>query len=265
MNPFIASGAGGRFLGLFSVLINAAFAYGGIEQLAMAAGEVKDPTKAVPKAIRQVFWRIALFYILGALAVGILVPSNDPDLLTGSGIAASPWVIAIQNAGVPILPSIINAVIITSAASAANAQIYTGSRYLYALAVRGQAPQIFAKCTKQGVPVYSVALTSSVGLLTYMTVSTGGSQVFQWFSNLVAIAYLITWTVICYTYIRFRKAMDHNGVDRSTQDFVAPFTPYLAWFGVVFFSMVIFFNGFAVFTHGNWNVQNFVTAYIGIP
>jgi amino acid transporter len=265
MKAFITAGATGRFLGFFRTLINAAFAYGGIEQLAMAAGEVENPTKTVPKAVRQVFWRIALFYVLGSLAVGILVPSDNQNLLTGTGIAKSPWIIAIQTAGIPALPSIINVVIITSASSAANAQIYTGSRYLYALAVHGQAPKIFLKVTERGVPIYCVGITSSIGLLSYMTVSSSGAQVFSWFSNLVAIAYLITWSAICFIYIRFRKAMDYNQIDPATQDFRAPFQPYLAWFGLVFFSIVILFNGFPVFTHGSWNVENFVTAYIGLP
>jgi amino acid transporter len=265
MRPYIAAGATGRFLGVYRILSNAAFAYGGIEQLAVAAGETKNPTKSIPKAVRRVFWRICIFYMLGSFMVGIITPYDNPNLLTGSGISQSPWVIAIQNAGIPVLPSLINAMIITSASSAANAQLYSGSRYLYALAVHGQAPKMFLTTTKRGVPLYAVAMTASVALLTYMTVSSTGSQVFQWFSNLVAIAYLITWTAICFAYTRFRKAMDYNKIDPSTQHLIAPFRPYLAWFGLVFFSIVIIFNGFTVFTKGRWDIRTFITSYIGLP
>lgn len=140
----------GRFLGLFSVLVNAAFSYGGVEMVAVAAGEAENPRKNIPKAVRRVFWRILFFYVLGSLAIGVLVPSNDPELLNKSGTAAaSPWVIAINRAAVPALPSIINAVILTSASSSANAFLYTGSRYLYALAQNGQAPKILLKCSKR--------------------------------------------------------------------------------------------------------------------
>jgi amino acid transporter len=154
MNAYIAKGATGRFLGVFNTLINAAFAFGGLEQVAVAAGETKNPTRNIPKAIRRVFWRLLLFYCLGSFAVGLLVPSSDSNLLYGSGIAQSPWIIAIRRAGIPVLPHIINAVLVTSASSAANADLYTGSRYLYALAVQGQAPRFLLKCTKRGVPIY---------------------------------------------------------------------------------------------------------------
>jgi amino acid transporter len=265
MNEYIGTGSTGRFLGLFSVLINAAFAYGGVEQVAVAAGEAKNPTKTIPKAIRRVFWRILFFYVFGAFAVACLVPSNDANLLHGSGITKSPWVIAISRAGIPVLPQIINAVIITSASSSANANLYTGSRYLFALAQQGQAPKMFCRCNKQGVPYFAVIATGSVGLLAFMSLSSGGAKVFQWFQGIVAIAYLITWSAICWAYIRFRKALAYHAISRDTLSFKSPFQPYLAWFGMCFFWIVILFNGFAVFTHGSWNTQNFITAYIGIP
>ncbi|KAK6373324.1 hypothetical protein LTS17_008344 [Exophiala oligosperma] len=265
MNEYIAKGSTGRFLGLFNTLINAAFAFGGAEQVAVAAGETKNPTRNIPKAIRRVFWRLLIFYCMGSFAVGVLVPSDNPNLLYGTGIAQSPWIVAIRSAGIPVLPHIINAVLVTSASSAANADLYTGSRYLYALAVQGQAPRIFLKCTKRGVPIYCVGVTASIGLLTYMTVSSGGADVFKWFSSLVSIAYLLTWFSICLAYTRFRRALLLHNIDRDTLPFKSPFQPYLAWGGVVFFGMVLIFNGFAVFTRGNWDTRNFISAYIGLP
>ena len=144
----------GRFLGLFSTFVNASFSYGGVEMVAVAAGEAENPRKNIPKAVRRVFWRILFFYVLGSLCIGWLVPYNDPDLLSAqkagsSGAAQSPWVIAIYRAGIPVLPSIINFVILTSASSSANAFLYTGSRYLYALAQNGQAPRFLLKCSKK--------------------------------------------------------------------------------------------------------------------
>ena len=134
------------------------------------------------------FWRILFFYVLGSLAIGVIVPANDDRLLSGgAGAASSPWVIGIVRAGIPVLPHIINAVILTSAASSGNAFLYTGSRYLFALAQNGQAPKVFLTCTKAGVPVYCVLVTASVGLLTYMTVSSGANNVFGWFQTVVVI------------------------------------------------------------------------------
>ncbi|KAF5594023.1 amino acid transporter AAT family [Fusarium subglutinans] len=154
MKEYVATGDLGRFLGFFSTLVNAAFSFGGIETVAVAGGEAKNPRRNIPKAVRRVFWRILFFYVLGALAVGVLVPSNDEKLLSAQangskGAAASPWVIAITHAKIKVLPSIINGVILSSASSAANAMTFNGSRYLFALSKNGQAPKIFQKCNKR--------------------------------------------------------------------------------------------------------------------
>ncbi|KIN05490.1 hypothetical protein OIDMADRAFT_100504 [Oidiodendron maius Zn] len=274
LKEYTSTGSLGRFLGFFSVLVNAAFAYQGVEIVAVTAGESENPRKNIPKAVRRVFWRILLFYVLGALAVGVLVSSNDPNLLSAQannkpGAAQSPWVIGIINAGIPILPSIINAVILTSASSSGNAALYAGSRYLFALAQNKQAPRFLLKCSRHGVPYWCVAATASISGLTYLSVAPGGpSSAFQWFQNLTTIGVLFTWCSICIAYIQFHKALKAQGIDRNTLSFKSPFQPYAAWIACFFFAVIIVFNGFHVFTgenHRNWNVANFFAAYIGIP
>lgn len=169
MKEYVGTGDLGSFAGLFSTLVNAAFSHGGVEMVCVAAGEAEDPRKNIPKAVRRVFWRILFFYVLGTLAIGVTVPADDDRLLNGgAGAASSPWVIAIVRAGIPVLPHIINAVILTSASSSGNAFLYSDSRYLFALAQNGQAPKFFFMCTKKGVPISCVLCTASVGLLTYM-------------------------------------------------------------------------------------------------
>ncbi|CAK7232797.1 hypothetical protein SCUCBS95973_008378 [Sporothrix curviconia] len=210
-----------------------------------AAGETHNPTRAIPKAIRRVLWRLVVFYVLGAFFVGLLVPSTDPDLVSGSGVEASPWVIAIQAAGIPVLPHLINAVLITSA--------------------QRQAPAFPLQCNRQGVPYLCVAVTAVFGLLAYMTCSSTASNVFHWLSGIVAMSYLLTWTCLCVDYTRFRRACLAQGIERTSLPFRGRFQPYTAWFGIVFFCIVLLFNGFAVFTHGNWDAQDFVSAYVGLP
>ncbi len=255
----------GRFLGLWSTLVNAAFSYGGVEMVAVAAGEAENPRKNIPKAVKRVFWRILFFYVLGSLAIGVLVSSTDNRLLSAqkakaAGAAQSPWVIGIQNAGIQVLPSIINAVILTSASSSANAFLYTGSRYLYALAQNRQAPKIFLKCSKAGVPYWSVLATASVGLLTYLSVGTGGpAQAFKWFQNLTTIANLFTWCCICVAYIRFHRALSVQGVDRETLILKSPWQPYTAWGALIYFSLIIFFNGWTVFVDNDWDISGMWT------
>jgi len=288
MNEYYTDGSLGRFLGLFSVFVQAAFSYSGVETVAVAAGEAENPRKNIPKAVRRVFWRILFFYVLGSLAIGCLVPYDDDFLLTAQangapGAAQSPWVRAINIAQIPVLPSIINAVILTSASSSANAFLYVGSRYLYALAQNGQAPRFLLKCSRNGVPYWAVLITWIICGLTYLSASSGAAVVFNWFANLTTVASLFTWVSICIAYIRFYDALKAQGVDRNTLIFKSPFQPYTAYGSLIYFSIIIVFNGFYCFgeiqsdadgntllTEGGWpvrafNVDDFITAYIGIP
>jgi amino acid transporter len=272
MNTYVASGSTGRFLGFWATMVNAAFSYGGVEMVAVAAGEAENPRHNIPKAVKRVFWRILFFYVLGSLAIGVLIPYNDPNLLQAlkngsAGAAASPWVIAIKRAKIEALPSIINAVILTSATSSGNAFLYTGSRYLYALAQTKQAPRFLLKCSKNGVPYYCVLLTWSIGFLTFMSVSSGSSKVFTWFQNLTTISTLFTWVMVCFSYIRFHHAMTAQGIPRSSMPFRAKAndkSPLLGWIAMIFFSLIIFFNGWDSIA-GGFNYEGFITDYIGIP
>ncbi|KAK4705924.1 hypothetical protein P7C70_g275, partial [Phenoliferia sp. Uapishka_3] len=114
------SGSKGRFLAFWKTLVKAAFSFLGTEIVALTAGEAENPRRNVPKAIRRVFYRILVFYVLGVFMIGLIVSPSDDQLLNGTGTAASPWVIAIKRSGIKALPSIINAVILTSAFSAGN-------------------------------------------------------------------------------------------------------------------------------------------------
>ncbi|KAL6787583.1 amino acid permease/ SLC12A domain-containing protein [Trichoderma sp. SZMC 28012] len=267
MVEYIVSGDTGRFLGLFNAIINAGFAFAGIEMIAVAAGETENPRHNIPKAVNRLFWRILFFYVLGTLAVGVLVPYTDDRLLNGgAGVASSPWVIGISRAGIKVLPHIINAVVLVSAASAGNALLYSGSRYLLALAEGGQAPKFLLKCTKRGVPIYCVLATGALAPLTYMAVSSDSAKVFSWFANLVTTAALFTWCSICIAYMGFDRALRAQGINRKEElAFGGRFQPYLSYISLGFFIIVLIFNGFSVFIHGHWDVQKFVVGYIGIP
>ena len=109
MNAYLEPGALGRFLAFWKVFIQATFSYGGSEMVVVAAGETENPRVNIPKAVRRVFWRILIFYVLAIFLVGMCVSSKDPRLLNAidqgkPGVAASPFVIAIVNGGIPVLP-----------------------------------------------------------------------------------------------------------------------------------------------------------------
>ncbi|KAH8929887.1 amino acid permease [Atractiella rhizophila] len=259
-------GSWGRFLSFWSVFTQAAFSFLGTEIVALTAGEAANPRRNVPKAIRRVFWRILLFYVLGVFIIGWLVPSNEPRLLNGaSDASASPFVIAISNAGISGLPSLINAVILISAWSAGNSDLYASSRTLYGLATSGLAPSFFKYCTKGGVPLYCLIATALFGPLAYLNVSNNGATVFNWFYNISAITGLITWWCILITYIRFYQGIKYHGLNRDDFPYKAPFMPYAAYFGTFFVTVVTITNGFQIFLHGNWSTASFVAAYLSLP
>ncbi|KAG8739171.1 hypothetical protein FRC11_000878 [Ceratobasidium sp. 423] len=160
-------GAWGRFLAFWNVFVQAAFSFIGTEIAAVTVGEAENPRRNVPKAIRRVFWRIIIFHLVGILIIGLNVPFNPPELISNSGgtASASPWIIAIKTAGIKGLPSLINAIILVSAWSAGNFDLYASSRTLYALAIAGQLPGFIQRCTEDGLPVWVVFVTSLFGAL----------------------------------------------------------------------------------------------------
>ncbi|BGP14290.1 hypothetical protein JCM10213_004254 [Rhodosporidiobolus nylandii] len=257
-------GSKGRFLAFWSTLVQGAFSYLGTEIVALTAGEAQNPRRNMPKAIRRTFFRILLFYFLGTFVMGLIVSPNDETLTNASGVAASPWVIAIRNAGISGLPSVINAVVLISAFSAGNSDLYASSRTLYGLACDGKAPAFFRRCTKNGLPIWCLVATAAVGLLAYMNCGTGSTKAFNYLSNLSSITGLMTWACINFSFIRFYYGCKKHGIDRNEHPFKAPFQPYASIIGFVIIVLVTFFNGYAVFLDGNWDTADFIVAYITI-
>lgn len=129
---YITTGDLGRFEGFLGAMWSAAFTIVGPEYVAMVAGETKLPRTYLKTAFKTAYARFAFFFIGSALCVGIVVPYNDSTLLSilsgsseGSGTAAaSPYVIAMGNLGIGVLPHITNALLVTSIFSAGNACKY---------------------------------------------------------------------------------------------------------------------------------------------
>lgn len=271
-NPGAVAGAGlepkhiglDRFLGILGVIVQAAFSYQGMELVVIAASETESPRRNITKAVHRVFYRIVVFYILGILIIGMLVAYNDPDLLQSTGTAAqSPFVIAINRAGIKVLPHIVNGAVFTSAFSAGNSFLFCSSRVLYGLALRGQAPKIFAYCTKNGLPLYAVLFSSCFTFLSFMNVTNGGETVFNWFVNLTTTAGFSTWFSMNLTYVFFRRGMKAQGFDLTKNAYNNRFQPYVAYWGMFWTGFFILINGYAVFW--NFTASGFLIAYINIP
>lgn len=210
---YIATGNWGKFLGYWSVMTGAVFSFAGVESLAMAGAETANPRKAIPRACRNVFIRILLFYMLAILIVGMIVSSDDERLNDYSGTAAqSPFVIAVSAAGYPAVPSVINAIVITSAWSSSNQALLSGTRVLYGLALKRQAPRIFLRTTSWGVPYVAVSLFIVFSFLAFMTLSSGALTAFFWLMDLVGAGVLVSWICIVLNHVRLRMALKVQGI-----------------------------------------------------
>lgn len=222
------------FKGFCSVFVTAAFAFGGTEMVGLAAAEATEPHKSLPKATRQVFWRIAFFYIVSLLLLGLILPSDDPGLLGSSGAntKASPFVLAIQAAGVKGLPSVFNAVITISVMSVANSCAYGSTRTLQALATVGMAPGFFAKIDKAGRPIWCVILQLAFGCLAFVGEAEGASsQVFGWLLALTGLSFLFVWMSICLAHIRFRAGWAAAGYTTDQLPYKASMGVIGSWLG----------------------------------
>lgn len=263
VNAYIVGGDAGRFTSFLYVWVFSSFSFNFCAELmALTAGEMKHPRINLPKTARRFFFRMVVFYILATLAIGAICKSTAQGLTTSSGNAnASPWVIAIQNAGISVLPSVINAGILTSAWSAGNAYLYMSSRALYSLAKAGNAPKIFTRCNSYGLPIYAVFAASLFAPLAYMDVASQAGVVFNWFVSMTNTAGYTSWIVCCVTYLRFRKARDVQGITVPWTSVIQPWASYICGGA---FTFLLLCNGFTVFIEGQWSISSFMTAYVGI-
>ncbi|KAK3386916.1 amino acid permease/ SLC12A domain-containing protein [Podospora didyma] len=262
-SEYIVEGAVGKFVGFWAVLIQASFAYQGAELVGVGAGEARDPRKTVPRAIKTTFWGILFLFCATIFIMGMIVRSDDGALLTEkSDASASPLVIAATRAGVDVLAHIINAVLLTAVLSAANSNVYSGSRILVALADEGQAPAIFKRTTKHGIPYMAVACTAAFGLLGFLNLSSEGGRVFNWFMNISGVAGLLTWAGTCLSFVGFRRAMEAQEIPRSELPYISPWQPWLAIYGLFFCLLVALTQGFTAFMP--WNTADFFAAYISL-
>lgn len=162
------------------------------------------------------FFRVLVFYVLSIFVVGLLVPYNDENLGISTGTAEqSPFVIAFTRAGIKVLPSIINAIVCTSAFSCGSSCIFLASRTLLGMSEEGHAPRLFLKTNRFGTPYLAVAASLIFMPLVYLALGTSSSVVFGWFVNITTVAGLIGWVVICVTYLRFFYGMKYQGISRD--------------------------------------------------
>ncbi|KAI6097679.1 general amino acid permease 1 [Pisolithus croceorrhizus] len=275
--PFTAAVTPGyEFLGFVSAVMQAAAAFQGIEISVIAASETVSPRRNIARAMKKVFVRICVFYLAGIFVAGLIVPSNDPQLLQPPGnithssgttqriVNASPFVIGMQNSGFGTsVVSIINAGVLSSAISAGNSFLFSASRILYGLSLRGQAPAFLAKLnTRTGTSIPSILFTSAFGFLAFLSIK---NETFQWFYNVQAVGQLTTWSVINFTYLRFYKGMAVQRQPRKNLVYWNRFQPWLALWGLFWCIVFIVFGGYPIFMDFYGANQPFIICYLIPP
>lgn len=193
------------FKGVASVFVTASYSLGGSEMVCLCSAET-DP-KELPHAIKQVFWRIVFFFLVSLTLVGFLVPYTNENLLGGSSVNNSPFVIAIKLSGIRVLPSIINAVILISILSVGNSCIFASSRTLCSMAHQGLIPRVFGYVDRAGRPLVGIIVNSLFGLLAFLVKSASMGVVFDWLMAIAGLATCVVWLSINISHIRFRLAM----------------------------------------------------------
>lgn len=269
MNEWIATGDLGRFEGFLACLIQACFTFAGPEYIASVASETINPRKTLPSAFKQVFIRLSIFFIGGSLCVGVLIPYNDPQLVSTMGASVpgaggSPYVIAMNNLKIKVLPHIMNGLLVTAAFSAGNSYTYCSSRTLYGVALDGYAPKFLTATTKTGIPMYCVIISLMWALLSFLQLGELAKVVLDWIINIITSCQLMNFTILCVVYVSFYRALQAQGIDRDTLPFKTWYQPWLGIIGGVSAFVMIFVSSYPVFLPGAWDIKSFLFSYLFI-
>ncbi|MEJ5128101.1 D-serine/D-alanine/glycine transporter [Comamonas sp. MYb21] len=219
-------------MGFFAGFQIAVFAFVGIELVGTTAAEAKDPHRTLPRAINSIPVRIIIFYVCALIAIMAVTPWRDVVP------SKSPFVELFVLAGLPAAASVINFVVLTSAASSANSGVFSTSRMLYGLALKGDAPRSFGQLSASSVP--------SRGLLFSCVCLLGGAFLMWVVPNLVeaftlvttvsAILFMFVWSLILLSYISYRK---QRPALHQASHYRMPGGVFMCWVCLAFFAAVL--------------------------
>ncbi|MST63691.1 amino acid permease [Schaalia hyovaginalis] len=217
------------FLGGFQIAL---FAFVGIELVGTTVAETADPEKTLPKAINSIPVRIMLFYVAALAAIMMVTPWDqvDPE--------RSPFVTMFSMTGLGAAATIVNLVVLTSAASSANSGIYSTSRMLFGLAKRGDAPKIFSRLSKRHVPRNALFLSCVLLLSAIILMASGDSisAAFTLVTSMSATLFMGVWVVIVVSYLLFLKRRPEL---HEASTFTAPGGALAAWTVLVFMAAML--------------------------
>jgi lysine-specific permease len=239
------------------------FSFQGTELIGIAAGEADNPSKSIPRAVKQVFWRILLFYIFVMAVIGTLLPYTSPQLMSNS-VTTSPFTLVFTQAGFMHMADIMNAVILIAILSAGNSGMYASTRMLCYLARQGHVPAYLGKINARGIPMNALLVTAAVGLLAFLCSIYGDGTVYMWLLNASSLSGFIAWFGIAISHYRFRRAYLRQGGKLSDLPYVAKGYPWAPLLAMALCLIVIFGQGF-VTGDSKVSVTGLVVTYFGLP
>ncbi|KAG2731102.1 hypothetical protein G9P44_006251 [Scheffersomyces stipitis] len=258
---------GSKILNVMASLVSSCFTFQSIESIAICSGEIRDAHINLPKAIKYVLVRIVVFYITTLFLLTLLIPCNDTRLTSGDDdIFSSPFLIGLINCGIgasSFILSIFNFVILVSMVSAANSNIYFGSRCLVSMVEEEYMPKFLGKTNTKGVPQMAILLTSSIGLISLFSRVETISVLFNLLVNVCATSGLIMWLFIMVSYLRFLETLKFNKLDYSTLVFRSNhprLLKFLNYVSIVSICAIIVGNGVLNIWRFDWN--NFLSCYL---
>ncbi|KAG0004282.1 hypothetical protein BGZ79_009772 [Entomortierella chlamydospora] len=234
--PIVGDTPRDKAINIFSTCVWAFFSFGGTELVGITAGESSNPGKAVPKAIRQTFWRILLFYILSITVIGLVIPWTDPNLLNSvdasvnEAATIAPFTIVFVKANLP-----------------------------------GMMPAIFGRVNSRGVPLYSLAFVTLIACIAFVADVVGTGVVFTWLVNLTGMSALLTWMSISFIHLRFRAAFEAQGHSLSELPYIAPLFPYSCYTSILLGIMIVVMEGYQAATADPFDAAGVVAVFVGAP
>lgn len=222
---FMPNGISG-FIACFSVVV---FAFGGIEIIGVTAGETQDPKTAIPRAINAVPIRIILFYVLTIFVLMSIFPWNQ------IGTSGSPFVQIFEGLGIKSAAAILNVVVITAAVSAINSDVFGAGRMMYGMALKGHAPKIFCKTSKNGAPLMPVVVMTLVLLVGVVLNYLIPENVFEIIASIATFATVYVWLMILLAQMGMRKKLSVEEIKKLDFPIIGwPIAPILATAFMIF-------------------------------
>ncbi|WP_331769929.1 amino acid permease (plasmid) [Embleya sp. NBC_00888] len=216
---------------ILSGMLLVAFSFMGSEIVTLAAGESKDPRRAVTRATNSVIWRIALFYLGSILIVVTLMPWDS------SAVGDSSYVAVLDHLDIPAAGQIMNVIVLTAVLSCFNSGLYSASRMAFSLAKRGDGPQAFGAVSRSGVPRNAVLASVVFGFVAVFFNYTSPETVFDFLLNSSGAIALFIWLSICLTQLRMRRILEREAPEKLTVKMWL--FPYLTYGTTAFLLFVI--------------------------